>query len=77
MANKNLKNSSNVAGKFYIDSNCIGCCQCVDIAGDCFAEDSEGGVVYVKKQPQNEAQQELCVEAMNGCPVGAIGDDGE
>lgn len=77
MADKNSKNSKNVAGKFYTDSNCIGCCQCVDLAGACFAEDSEAGVVYVKQQPQTDEQRKLCEEAMNGCPVGAIGNDGE
>ncbi|WP_418390147.1 ferredoxin, partial [Akkermansia sp.] len=32
---------------------------------------------YVKKQPDNETELEACVEALEGCPVEAIGDDGE
>jgi hypothetical protein len=36
----------------------------------------DGGYSYVYKQPENEEELELCVEAMEGCPVEAIGDDG-
>jgi ferredoxin len=30
----------------------------------------------VFKQPENEAEENLCKEAMEGCPVEAIGSDG-
>jgi len=28
------------------------------------------------KQPENDEEREQCVEAMEGCPVEAIGEDG-
>ena len=31
MADKNEKNEFNVAGKFYVDSQCIGCALCASI----------------------------------------------
>jgi len=37
----------------------------------------DGGYSYVFKQPENGEERELCLEAMEGCPVEAIGDDGE
>jgi len=30
----------------------------------------------VYKQPENDAELELCMEALEGCPVEAIGDNG-
>ncbi len=32
MANKNAKAIKNVAGQYYVDTSCISCGQCVDIA---------------------------------------------
>ena len=34
------------------------------------------GYSYVFKQPENDEEREQCKEAMEGCPVEAIGDDG-
>jgi ferredoxin len=34
------------------------------------------GYSYVYKQPVNADEEELCIEALEGCPVEAIGDDG-
>jgi ferredoxin len=31
---------------------------------------------FVYKQPENEGEESLCREAMEACPVEAIGDDG-
>lgn len=77
MADKNSKSTKNVPGKYYVDTNCISCGQCIDIAGDFFAEDSEVGGVYVKAQPNSEEGTVLCEKALASCPVDAIGNDGE
>ena len=74
MANKNSKAAKNVAGKYYVDTNCISCGQCVDIAGDYFTESSEGGI-YVKAQPSSDEGITLCEQALSNCPVEAIGND--
>ena len=36
----------------------------------------EGGYAFVAKQPANEEEEQLCQEAVENCPVEAIGDDG-
>lgn len=71
------KNEKNVPGKFYVDSSCIDCDLCRESAPDFFARDDDEGVSYVKKQPVTAEEEALCTEAMEGCPVQAIGDDGE
>lgn len=82
MANLDMKHPKNVAGKFYCtdpdDENgegCIACNVCYNGAPDFFAEDEDGNA-YVYKQPESEDDMELCVEQMEACPVGSIGDDG-
>lgn len=77
MANKAAKNPKNVAGKFYVDENCINCGQCHDIAPDFFVENSDTGTMYVVKQPTSADEITLCQQALEICPVEAIGDDGE
>ena len=37
-------------------------------------DDESHGICF--KQPENEAELEECYEAMESCPVEAIGDDG-
>ena len=36
----------------------------------------DGGYSYVYKQPETPDEEALCKEAMEGCPVEAIGNDG-
>ncbi len=70
------KVAENVAGKFYVDSQCIDCGLCKDVAPENFAHQEEAGYMYVSRQPVNEEQEAQCVEAKESCPVEAIGDDG-
>ena len=77
MADIDEKNEKNVPGKFYVDSNCIDCGLCREVAGDFFAADEDEGVSYVCKQPETDDEIALCTEAKDGCPVDSIGDDGE
>lgn len=77
MADKGSKAAKNVAGKYYVDTNCIGCGQCVDIAPEFYAEDADVGGMYVKKQPSSPQEVDLCEQALASCPVDAIGSDGE
>ena len=66
----------NVTGKFYVDRMCIDCDVCRDISPANFARNDENGYSYVRKQPSDETELALCLEAFNACPVEAIGDDG-
>ncbi len=64
---------ANVPGKYQVDERCIGCGICSAIAPRNFRSDHEQGYDYVYKQPENEAEESLCAEAMDICPVNAIG----
>ena len=77
MPNRDDKAASNVPGRYYVDKGCISCGQCVDIAPDYFAEDAAAGGMYVKKQPTDADGVNVCEQALQACPVEAIGNDGE
>lgn len=76
MADIQDKLRENVKGKFYVDSQCIDCDVCRDTAPKNFTRYDENGYSFVYKQPETREELELCEEAMNACPVEAIGDDG-
>lgn len=77
MADKQNKLAENAQGKFYVDDQCIDCDACRATAPDNFSRDDEKGYSYVSKQPANDTEFQLCVDALEGCPVEAIGQDGE
>ena len=41
-----------------------------------FKRNDDGGHSYVYKQPESPEEEAVCKEAMEGCPVEAIGSDG-
>ncbi len=77
MADKNKKYPENIPGQYYVDRECIACDACIMAAPDYFAMDPDDGHAFVVKQPSNDGEQALCKEAMEGCPVEAIGNDGD
>ncbi len=77
MADKNDKLPENAPGKFFVDSTCIDCDACRATAPDNFARSEENGYSYVSKQPANDEELQLCKDALEACPVEAIGDDGD
>lgn len=77
MAQIEDKNHKNKAGKFYVDGQCIDCDLCRETAPDNFTRADDMGFSYVFKQPENDGETARCLEAMEGCPVAAIGDDGD
>jgi ferredoxin len=76
MADVANKYAENVAGKFYVDDQCIDCDLCRETAPANFKRNDDGGHSYVYKQPESPEEEALCKEAMEGCPVEAIGDNG-
>ncbi|MSU40426.1 MAG: ferredoxin [Pedosphaera sp.] len=76
MATQADKYTDNIAGKFYCDSQCIDCDLCRETAPDNFKRSDDGGYSFVYKQPANDEEEARCKEAMEGCPVEAIGADG-
>jgi len=77
MADYEDKNRKNVSGKFYVDSQCIDCDLCRETAPDNFLRADDMGYSYVFKQPENDVETAQCREALENCPVTAIGDDGD
>ena len=77
MSLKEEKWEDNVHGRFYVDRECIVCSVCSDLAPNNFrlSDDETHDICY--KQPENDEEEDNCVEAMESCPVEAIGDDGE
>ena len=67
----------NVPGKYYVDRQCIDCDVCRDTSPTNFTRNDENGYSYVYKQPSSPEEEALCDEALNACPVEAIGDDAE
>ena len=76
MADREDKNIENTPGKFYVDSQCIDCDLCRETAPSNFTRAEDEGYSYVFKQPETDEEAEQCREAMDGCPVEAIGEDG-
>lgn len=77
MADKESKLPDNVPGKFYVDDQCIDCDLCRETAPDFFQRNEDEGYTFVHNQPTSEEDIALCMEALEGCPVEAIGDDGD
>jgi ferredoxin len=76
MADNTDKVGGNVDGQFYVDSNCIDCDLCRQTAPDNFQRNEDEGYTFVSKQPENDEEHQACMDAMEECPVEAIGDDG-
>ena len=66
----------NITGKFFVDNQCIDCDLCRETAPNNFTRNDDGGYSYVYKQPESEDEEKQCKEAMEGCPVEAIGNTG-
>jgi ferredoxin len=77
MADRNERVAENEPGPFYVDKECIDCDLCREIASANFERSAEAGYSYVYKQPETEAERKACQEALESCPVEAIGADGE
>lgn len=77
MADPTDKVPGNAEGPFYVDRNCIDCDLCRQTAPANFDRNEDEGYSFVKKQPENDEERQLCRDAQGDCPVEAIGDDGE
>ena len=75
MAELKDKLPDNTPGKFYVDRHCIDCDVCRDTSPSNFTRNDENGYSYVYKQPETPEEFALCQEAVDACPVEAIGDD--
>ena len=76
MADPQDKVADNVAGRYYVDSQCIDCDVCRVTAPANFQREETRGYSYIFRQPGGAEEEAQCQEAMDSCPVEAIGDDG-
>lgn len=77
MADQSQKWKENARGKVFVDQTCIACDACVLTAPKNFSMHEEDGHAFVSKQPTTPEEEAACKEAMEGCPVEAIGDTGD
>jgi glyoxylase-like metal-dependent hydrolase (beta-lactamase superfamily II) len=71
MASVALRLPENVPGDFFVDSTCIDCDACRQIAPSIFAEEGDASVVH--HQPDNDEETKRAMMALVACPTGSIG----
>ncbi len=67
----------NTIGKYYVDEECIDCDLCRETAAANFSRNDAGGYSYLSRQPESEKEEQLCAEALEGCPTESIHEDGQ
>jgi ferredoxin len=77
MADKTQKVPENVPGKWYVDETCTPCHTCMEEAANLLKYNEDETKVFFFKQPTNAEEEDAADRAMNVCPTGSIGDDGE
>lgn len=76
MADPKNKVAETVPGRYYVDTQCIDCDVCRVTAPANFQRNEDKGYSFVSHQPASPEEEAQCQEAMDCCPVEAIGDDG-
>jgi len=71
MASIALRLPENVPGDFFVDSTCIDCDACRQIAPAIFADDGDSSVV--QRQPETDDETKRALMALVACPTGSIG----
>jgi ferredoxin len=71
MANPKKRVPENVPGDFFVDSTCIDCDACRQIAPSTFGEAAETS--FVKARPVANADRRRALQALLACPTGSIG----
>jgi glyoxylase-like metal-dependent hydrolase (beta-lactamase superfamily II)/ferredoxin len=75
MANFTKRVPENVPGDFFVDSTCIDCDACRQIAPAVFADAGEYSFVHC--QPDSDESRQSALHALLSCPTGSIGTLGE
>src|SRR5688500_8568114 len=75
MANLKKRVVENMSGDFFVDSTCIDCDACRQIAPEVFGEAAEHS--FVKKQPVFPRERRQAMHTLLSCPTGSIGSVGE
>jgi glyoxylase-like metal-dependent hydrolase (beta-lactamase superfamily II)/ferredoxin len=75
MANLKKRVPEDVSGEFFVDSTCIDCDTCRQLAPDVFRE--AGDHAFVHRQPVRPEDRRRALQALVSCPTGSIGSLGE
>ncbi len=71
MAEVSKRLPENVPGDFFVDSTCIDCDTCRQIAPATFGETGDSS--FVQLQPRSEAERRAACRALVACPTASIG----
>ena len=71
MALVELRRAENVAGDFFVDSTCIDCDMCRQIAPETFSDIGDQSIVH--RQPRSDAEEFNALKALVACPTASIG----
>ena len=71
MANSSKRLDSNIEGNFFVDSTCIDCDTCRQLAPAIFVEEGDYSTVF--HQPESSKEEFAAYQALIACPVGSIG----
>lgn len=74
MANPGKIVAENVPGEFFVDTTCIDCDTCRQLAPDVFGETAEFS--FVRAQPHDPRRRREALRALVACPTGSIGTHG-
>lgn len=71
MADPRKSLSNNISGDFYVDSTCINCDTCRQLAPAVFGEADDFS--FVRQQPATDLEARQATRALLACPTGSIG----
>src|SRR6267378_3103097 len=71
MAKLALRLPENVPGDFFVDSTCIDCDACRQIAPETFTDAGDASIVY--RQPSSAGETKQALMALVACPTASIG----
>lgn len=72
-----VKFAENAPGQYSVNTECIDCDLCRQIAPANFVRETTKGHSYVAQQPETKLEEGQCREALETCPVDAIADEGK
>lgn len=73
MARASARLAANVDGDLFVDTSCIDCDLCRQLAPDTFARSGRDAQSYVRVQPREPAARERALMALVTCPTSSIG----
>ena len=71
MAERSRSVAENASGPFFVDSTCIDCDTCRQLAPATFADAGEHS--FVRVQPSSDAERRAALRALVSCPTASIG----